>query len=145
MLEERSEALVEPSFVPVAARHEVSEPLVGEFVGDEIIGRDVERCALVEKDVFVQGRGGRVFHSTEDEIAHDDLRITVPGKIDPRAFAEVFDHPRRMRKRADRVLFASLGDDVHQRHVAALDLGHVTDDVKLPGDERYEVTRMGNG
>ena len=78
VLEERREPLVEPALVPGAARDEVAEPLVRELVGDEIVGRDVERGALVEQDVLVHRRGGRVLHPAEDEVGDDDLRVLVP-------------------------------------------------------------------
>jgi hypothetical protein len=78
VLHERREALVEPRMGPVPAGHQITEPLVRQLVGDEIVGGDVDGRAFVEQDVLVHRRRGGVLHAAEDEVAHHHLRVLVP-------------------------------------------------------------------
>ena len=142
VLEEGGEAFVEPALVPGAARDEIAEPLVRELVGDEIVGRDVDRGPLVEQDVLVHRRRGRVLHPTEDEVGHDDLRVPAPRVRHAGDLAEVRDHLRRSLERAAPVVLAAAGDQVRDGDVAGVDPDRVGQLRELSGDERHEVARV---
>ena len=142
VLEEGREALVQPALVPGAARDVVAEPLVGELVGDEVVGRDVEGGALVDQDVLVHRGRGRVLHPTEDEVGHDDLRVSAPRVRHAGDLAEVRDHPGRLSERASPVGLATSGDEVRERDVARADPGDVVELRELAGDEGHEVARV---
>ncbi len=114
VLHEGGKTLVEPGVRPVTARDEIAKPLMGELVGDEVVGADVERGAVVEQDVLVHRRGGGVLHPAEDEVAHHHLGVLVPGVFDAGHRAEVANHLRGAGEGAFAVFFAPARDEVRE-------------------------------
>ncbi len=139
VLEEGGESLVQPAMGPIAAGDVVAEPLVGQLVRDQVVRRHVDRRPLVEKNVLVHRRGGRIFHAAEDEVGHHDLRVLVPRVRHTEQLAEVLDHLRCPAERAPPIRFATFRDEVGDRHAgrrAAVDFG------EFAGDQRHQIARQ---
>ena len=105
-LHERGERLVEPDAVPPAHRHEVAEPHVGEFVGDDVGdelllvlgagGRIDEHHVLAERDAaeVLHGAGREVGECDEIDLV---ARIGDAVVLLEPAQAEGADIERRSR------------------------------------------------
>jgi hypothetical protein len=83
VLEEGREALVEPRVRPVAAGHEVAEPLVRELVGDEVVGGGVEGGARVDEAALGERAGGGVLHAAEGEVVNRTWSYFAQGTARP--------------------------------------------------------------
>ncbi len=132
------EALVEPALAPVAARHEITEPLVRELVTDERVDVVVDRGAIVEQHGVGERRGARVLHPAEDEVGDEHLRVARIRIGDAELLREQLEHLRRARERAlGRLLLAAL-DVEHDRRIAPLRLDHR----EVADGERDEVAAV---
>ena len=93
-LEEGGEAFVEPDIAPILAGDQVAEPLMGEFVGDELVF--VKGELGYELGAFQGlgsvGSGAGVFHAAGYEIVDHHLCVFFPGVIDAYFFVEEIDH-----------------------------------------------------
>src|SRR2546429_1283835 len=89
-LHERGEAFVEPNVAPIFAGDEISEPLVAEFVRDQVVlaGEIFESELGMNEGRAAIGRGAGIFHAARDEIIDHDLRIFFPWIVDANFLAE---------------------------------------------------------
>ena len=95
-LQESGEALIQPDVAPIFAGDEIAEPLVAEFVRDQVVlageifgselGMNEGRAGI--------GRGAGIFHAARDEIIDHDLRIFFPWIVDANFLAEQLHHGR---------------------------------------------------
>jgi hypothetical protein len=67
---------VEPEIFPILRGHQVAEPLMGDFMGDDLAdaGLRFPRChpGHVEQQVFTEGDRPPVFHGPEGKIGYGD-------------------------------------------------------------------------
>ena len=82
--------------LPIAAGHQVAEPLVREFVRDERIAREVDVRGLVVERAVRLRRRARILHAAEDEVGDGDLRVARVRIRNADLLLESFDHLRRV-------------------------------------------------
>jgi hypothetical protein len=75
------EALVEPDLRPVLAGDQITPPLVGQFVGDDVVIVEVDLRPLVEQAAVGHGRRRGVLHRAEEEVVDQRLRIFRVGIV----------------------------------------------------------------
>ncbi len=146
VLHPRGEGLVEPQVVPPRHGDEVAEPLVREFVRDDVgvalllpDGR-----AVVDVEVAVaEGDEARVLHGARAEVGHrHDVELVV-GVRDAEPLLEPREHARRRCERGGELgAVAARSDAAHgQRAIAQRVLRQhgTVDDVEGPHGERQQV------
>ncbi len=96
------------------------------------------------KHVLVHRRGGGVLHAAEDEVAHHDLGVALPGKRHAGEPREQLDHARRLAEAARGVRLARWRHVVAHGHLSRIRqfCGAIVDDREVAGDERHQVARM---
>ncbi len=91
LLKVGGEAFVQPAIWPVAAGHEVAEPLVGQLMRNHWHQVEVEGSAFIRQERKAMGSRGGMFHGTGINL-DDRLRILVVGIIDVRISSEEAHH-----------------------------------------------------
>ena len=139
--EESGEAFVEPDVGPVFAGDEVAEPLMGEFVGNEVVGvGGIFGDELgIAKGVSGVGGGAGIFHAAGDEVVDHDLRVFFPGIVDADFFVEELDHRGRAFVVGEEAVAAAFGGVVGEREAAE----RLLDFVEFAGDDGDEIGRAG--
>src|SRR5260370_14025137 len=96
-LHESGKTFVKPDIAPIFAGDEIAEPLVTEFVRDQVVlASEIFGSELGMNEGRAGVRGGAgVFHATGDEIIDHDLGVFFPWVVDADFFAEEIDHGRR--------------------------------------------------
>ena len=94
-LEVAGEALVQPDVGPVVAGDQVSEPLVGRLVDDQVDAVAVTAAALVGQDQGRQGGGGDVLHAAPGEVVDAGLAVFGIGVGQADGLGQELQHPRR--------------------------------------------------
>jgi hypothetical protein len=120
VLGESGKPLVEPTLGPITTRDVVAEPLVREFVGDQIIGVDVQGRALVDEHMLRERCGRGVLHATKDEVADDHLGVLVPRIVDPKGLGETPKHLFGSAEGARTVGPAVFGHPIRKRHAVSI-------------------------
>ncbi len=86
------EGLVQSQLTPFLTRHQITEPVVGQFMGDYVVGIAVHQGAGVGLNALLVDGSRRVFHRPGHEIAHGDLGVFFPGKLHSENIGEKSDH-----------------------------------------------------
>src|SRR5260370_13673658 len=91
-LQKCGEALVEPDVAPILASDEIAEPLVAEFVGDQVVlAGDILGSGLGLNDATARvRRSAGIFHAAGDEIVHHHLVVFFPRIVNAKFLAEEF-------------------------------------------------------
>ena len=105
VLEIGREPFVQPGLGPFAAGEQVAPPLVRQLVRHQAVDVVVQSGPLVEQHQIGEGRGGRVLHSTENEIGDGDLTVSAVGVGHADARGKIVDHLWRSPEAAARVGF----------------------------------------
>src|SRR5438093_1117568 len=91
---ESGKTFVEPDVSPIFAGDEIAEPLVAEFVRDQVVlaGKVFgSELGMIEGGAGIGGSDG-ILHPAGDEIIDHDLRVFFPRVVDANFLAEKLDH-----------------------------------------------------
>ncbi len=141
--QEGGKAFVEPDVAPVFAGNEIAEPLVAEFVRDQVVfAGEIFRSEFgMNQGIARVGGGARILHAASDEIIHHDLRVFFPGIIHAEFLAEEFHHRRSPSIVEGEAVAATLWSVIgHGNTVPGL--FHL---VEFTGDNGNQVGRTGDG
>ena len=134
----RRKAFVQPQVRPVAARHQIAEPLVRRLVRVEPVQRAELLGVILKKQARRLKRAARVLHSARGEIEAIHLVVFVPCKGHADLALEKPDDLRGVAKRIFRLLLFRRRHEHRERQRAGLAL----DLVKKSRGHRHEVIHM---